>query len=385
MPAPPKLDVAVANIKAIVGHTSPMPEEAAAPLPHYERTASDAWNLLVYVERNLKRTTVYQRPYDRHFHRLSSMALVAMVEAFERFIKETAAVCIDHLGALVLDDRWNVFRLDADDLAAHFSERSLGKSLCESDTWLSCATIDERFRRILADPFSRDSKKKFFFLPTDAQVPGEGWRRDTLNIVWQLRHTIVHNAGVITRSDAAKLRLLVRAPVSAPVVLWPDKSDVQSVKMFLDDAAGVLTLRVAARLGESPHAAARRGSDAARPGDESAGARGPAARRGHHRRGRGAASLVRPAVVPRTASVSRQGAARRRRRGPGRRGRRCGPGAGRRRRARGGRRGGGRRRGRRGGRRGGRGRSARPGRRIRGCGWRGCASELRGSRPVTRR
>ena len=46
------------------------------------------------------------------------------------------------------------------------------------------------------------------------------------------------------------MRLLVRAPVSAPVVLWPDKSDVQSVKMFLDDAAGVLTLRVAARLGE---------------------------------------------------------------------------------------------------------------------------------------
>lgn len=47
MPPPPKLIVAVAAIKAIVEHTNPLPEEAAAPLPHYERTASDAWNLLV--------------------------------------------------------------------------------------------------------------------------------------------------------------------------------------------------------------------------------------------------------------------------------------------------------------------------------------------------
>jgi len=150
----------------------------------------------------------------------------------------------------VLDDRLSIFRLNGDGLAAHFAERSLGKSLCESDTWLDCATIDEKFRRILADPFSKDAKKKFFFLPTEAQVPGEGWRRETLNIVWQLRHTIVHNAGVITRSDAAKLRLLVRAPVPAPLVLWPEKSDVQSVKMFLDDLAGVLTQKVADRMGE---------------------------------------------------------------------------------------------------------------------------------------
>lgn len=60
----------------------------------------------------------------------------------------------------------------------------------------------------------------------------------------------MHNAGVITRSDAAKLRLLVRAPVSAPRVLWPEKSDVQSVKMFLDDLPSVLTQRVAARIGD---------------------------------------------------------------------------------------------------------------------------------------
>lgn len=250
MAIPAHLQAAVATIKAIPGHNTPLPGEAAAPLSHYERTANDAWNLLAYIERNLKRTSIYQGPYDRHFHRLCTRVLLALAEAFERFIKETAAVAIDHVATLLLDDRLSIFAVNGHRMAAHFAERGLGKSLCESEQWLDCDKIDERFRRILADPFSRDSRPRFFFLPAESQASGEGWRRETLSIVWQLRHTIVHNAGVITRSDAAKLRLLVKSPVAAPVVLWPDKGDVQSVKMFLGDLAMVLTQRVAKRLGE---------------------------------------------------------------------------------------------------------------------------------------
>lgn len=250
MPIPPQLVAAVDAIKAIPARGIPLPDEASAPLSHYERTANDVWNLLVYTERNLKRAPIYQKPFERHFHRLCTRILLALAEAFERFIKETAAVCIDHLAPLLLDDRLSIFSVNGHRMAAHFAERSLGKSLCESEQWLDCDKIDDRFRRILADPFSKDSKSKFFFLPTEGQKAGEGWRRDTLNVVWQLRHTIVHNAAVVTRSDAAKLRILVRSNVPAPVVLWPEKSDVQSVKMFLGDLAQELTRRVAVRLGE---------------------------------------------------------------------------------------------------------------------------------------
>jgi hypothetical protein len=80
------------------------------------------------------------------------MVLLSLVEAFERFIKETAALCIDHIGPLILDDRLKEFKLTGNTLAAHFTEKSLGKSLCESDTWLDCKEIDERFRRILSLP-----------------------------------------------------------------------------------------------------------------------------------------------------------------------------------------------------------------------------------------
>lgn len=237
------------DIAAIVQHTTQLPPEATAPISHYLRTASDSWNLLAYIERHLAKNKTYDGPRERHQHRLHRMVLLSLVEAFERFIKETAALCIDHVGPLVLDDRLKDFKLTGDTLAAHFAEKNLGKSLCESDTWLSCKDIDERFRRILADPFSKDLTPKWFLFPTEHQAKGEGWRRDALDVVWQLRHTIVHNAGVITQSDAAKLRLLVRTRVSAPVVLWPERNDVQNVKMLLADTASIVNQRVADRLG----------------------------------------------------------------------------------------------------------------------------------------
>lgn len=175
------------------------------------------------------------------------MVILSLVEAFERFVKETAALCIDHIAPLVRDDRLKDFKLTGDTLAAHFNEKSLGKSLCESVTWLDCENINLRFRRILAEPFNKDTKWHIF--PTDKQVTGEGWRSETLDVIWQLRHTIVHNAGVITQSDGAKFRLLTQAKVNAPVVLWPEKSDVQNVKMFLDDTADVVNQRVVGRIG----------------------------------------------------------------------------------------------------------------------------------------
>lgn len=236
------------GIAAIVQHTTPLPPEAEDPISHYRRTTGDCWNLLVYIERHLSQDRTYAAPRERHLHRLHRMVVLNLVEAFERFIKETAALCIDHIAPLVLDDRLKEFKLTGNTLAAHFSEKSLGKSLCESDTWLDCKEIDERFRRILGEPFSKDLK--WYLFPMESQAKGEGWRRETLDIIWQLRHTIVHNAGVITQSDGAKFRLLVRAKVNASVELWPDKSDVQNVKMFLDHTADVVNQKIVDRLGK---------------------------------------------------------------------------------------------------------------------------------------
>lgn len=69
-----------------------------------------------------------------------------------------------------------------------------------------------------------------------------------MSTLWQLRHTIAHNDGVITKSDALKLRLMIKAPVDSPRVICPTRDDLRSVKRFLDETADSINDRVAHRL-----------------------------------------------------------------------------------------------------------------------------------------
>src|SRR5262245_12574058 len=204
MPRPP-VDLA-RKIKDILHHVQPLPEEAKAPILHYRRTVADVWGALAYVERAIGQGGHYQAVVDRHLGRLYGMALVSLVEAFERFLKEVAAECVDCLADFVVDDRFNVFKVQGSALASHFGTGTLGKSLCESATWLDCEEINERFRKLLADPFQVGGQ--FFYLfPKQGQLPpGQQSLFDLMNLVWQIRHTAVHNVGVITQSDAVKLR-----------------------------------------------------------------------------------------------------------------------------------------------------------------------------------
>jgi hypothetical protein len=134
-------------------------------------------------------------------------------------------------------------------LAAHFGTETLGRSLCESATWLDCDEINDRFRKLLADPFQKEGR--FHLFPRQNQDPAsERWRFETLSLVWQLRHTVVHNVGVITQSDAIKLRLLVRAPVPAMQVLSPTRTDIRYLKQFLTETAEVSNRRIGSRLAE---------------------------------------------------------------------------------------------------------------------------------------
>ena len=86
MPRPP-IDLA-RKIKDILLHTEPLPDEAKSPILHYGRTGTDIWNALGYIEKALGGPGLYRAVGDRHLRQLYGMALVHLVEAFERFLKE---------------------------------------------------------------------------------------------------------------------------------------------------------------------------------------------------------------------------------------------------------------------------------------------------------
>lgn len=231
-------------IAQIPRHVAPMPPESERPIEHYKRGATDAYNSLLYFERKIKDKNVYPAPYERHATQLRSNVLLSLIAVFERFVKEVAALCVDHVAPFVLDDRLSVFRANARSIAANFHERSLGKALCESDTWLDCKEINERFRKLLADPFGPAN----FNLFPQASDPADGRRQATLDTLFQIRHTIAHNVSVITGSDAARLRLLVKAHVEAPMVLLLNGAHLRYAKKFLDQTASWANERIADRL-----------------------------------------------------------------------------------------------------------------------------------------
>jgi hypothetical protein len=244
----PKLDFEKL-ISQIPEHLGDLPTESARPIEHFRLDANGYWNLLRYFER--KTQEGYPGPRERHVLRLRSMVVFGLVETFERFLKETAAACIDQLAGRVIDDRFSVLSVNARAVAAHFEEKTLGKALCEADTWLNSSEINSRFGKLLADPFQLPSFKLFPDLNQKSpKSDPDLWRRTSLDILWQLRHSIAHNAGVITRSDAAKLRLLRRSPVHGQKLLQLTNGDVWYVKLFLDDLASWANARIAARLAE---------------------------------------------------------------------------------------------------------------------------------------
>lgn len=160
MPRPP-IDL-TRKIKDILTHTQELPEEAKAPILHYRRTKTDIATSLDYVHSAFRRLAspdskpgLNRDAADRHLGRFYGMALVQVIENFERFLKEVAATCIDILSAFVTDGRFNVFKIQATTLASHFDTDTIGKSLCESATWLDCDEINERFRKLLADPHQK--------------------------------------------------------------------------------------------------------------------------------------------------------------------------------------------------------------------------------------
>jgi hypothetical protein len=229
-----------ARIAEILDHVGDLPPEAEAPISHYILSSNAAVSMRRYVLRKLKETGHHPATRDKHFVALNNMVLVNLIQSFERFIKDLAAVCVDHLFDRTIDGRFDEPQVRGSSLAAHFAGSSPGKALCESGTWLDCKGINERFKDYLRHPTDAQSVFHVF-------APNSDTFR-VMNLIWQLRHTIVHNVGVITRSDAAKLRLLAKKKLPSPRILLPTPQDLRFLEAYLDNQVEDINKRAGERL-----------------------------------------------------------------------------------------------------------------------------------------
>src|SRR5207249_4993708 len=146
-----------------------------------------------------------------------------------------------------LDDRFDEFAPKrAEQIAAFVTAGSIGKALCESGTWIDNEAINKRFKALLKTPFGTDWE---FLFPEANQPPNaERDRAKTLAILWQMRHNLAHNVGVMTHSDSMKFRMLINGPVMADRRLSPSTEDLRFVKRFLSETATHTNERVGTRL-----------------------------------------------------------------------------------------------------------------------------------------
>jgi hypothetical protein len=245
VPPPTNLHQRVRNV---LQHTSPRLPEADCPIRHFERLVGIGPSLIQYVDFHIDPSGVYQGVYDRHLGHLRRMVLAEFIESFEGFLKEVAAICIDHLAPYVADDRFDEFMPRGERIAAFVNAASIGKALCESDTWLKNKSINDRFRALLKTPFG-DAWEHLF--PEANQLPAvERDRAKTLSILWHIRHNLAHNVGVITHSDCMKFRVLIGGQVSADCRLAPTTDDLRYVKRFLSETATHANQRIGARLAD---------------------------------------------------------------------------------------------------------------------------------------
>ncbi len=235
------------KIRELLSHTRPSLSDATPPIDRYEERLAECGGLLQYLGRRLTAANYYDGVYERHMTLQRRMTLVTLIEGFERFLKDLAIVCVDHLAAITYDDRFDCFSSTGTELALHFGAGDIGKAMCESETWLSNNRINERFRRLLKSPFGEDWSEQLF--PNERQRPDVA-RDDarTLAILWQVRHSITHNSGVLTEADAARLRLFAKQRLECCNEIAPSMDDIRHVTRFLKQLATDTNDRVGNRL-----------------------------------------------------------------------------------------------------------------------------------------
>ena len=235
------------KVREVLHNTVPLIAEADRPLVHFESTANAGTVLLKYIDNHMEATGVYNAVYERHFGHLRRLILAELIQSFEQFLKALAAACIDFLAPYPADDRLDAFVPSrGDKLAAFVNAASLGRALCEPDTWLSNATINSRFAKLLKSPAGADWESLY---PQSNHLPvSERPRASTLAVLWQIRHNLAHHVGVLTLSDSMKLRILSGGPVAVNCRLSPSADDIRFVKRFLSETAASTNRRVGFQL-----------------------------------------------------------------------------------------------------------------------------------------
>ena len=237
------------KVRELLSHSVPLGPQAQRPIQHFESAINVGLQLLRYIQDHIDLDTVYEAGYSRHLGHLGRMALAEMIESFERFLKELAAACVDSLARYCLDDRFDEFLpRRGDTIAAFVNAQSIGKALCESDTWINNKAINDRFSALLQSPFG--AKWEPLFPSPNEKPAAERERAATLAILWQVRHNLAHNLGVITHSDAKRFRVMIGGPVEDDCRLAPDTDDLKYIKRFLSESAEQVNVRVGTRLAE---------------------------------------------------------------------------------------------------------------------------------------
>ncbi len=244
----PKIDLNQ-KVRDLLQHTLISHAGVDSPIRNFEARANASLALIKYVDDHIQTQDIYQTVYDRHTALLHRMVLVNLVEAFERFVKELAILCVDSVASFTIDNRFESFSANGGLLAVQFNSSSVGRALCEADTWLSNSAINERFRQILKSHF--DEQPWQYLFPNQKQQPAaERDRAKTLAILWQVRHNITHNTGLLTDADACRLTLMVRSKIASGESISPDISDLRYVKRFLVETANHTNNRIGLRLAE---------------------------------------------------------------------------------------------------------------------------------------
>lgn len=122
------------KVRELLSHTVPLRSGVDSPIRNFEEQTNACFNLIKYVDDHVSTQSFYRASYNRHMSLLNRMVLVSLVEAFERFIKETAVVCVDAIAPFTIDNRFDQFTPTGGSLAAQFNAGSVGKAMCESDT-----------------------------------------------------------------------------------------------------------------------------------------------------------------------------------------------------------------------------------------------------------
>jgi len=236
-------------IQAIPTHTDELPQESRSPIGHFKHTTAELVGMLKFLAR--KAAVGRPRTAEGYLGRVRQMALVSLVESLERFFKEVAAVCVDALAPVTADDRFDKMTVSGTSLVGHYRTQTLGSALCETQVLTDCGEINKRFKGVLAPLAPAPGKKgvtEFKLLEEDS--PDYRVRYSTLQLVWQLRHTVVHNVGVVTQSDAVKLRVLAKRPVAAARLLVPTEDDIRKLVRFLEQVADFCNRRVCDQLAD---------------------------------------------------------------------------------------------------------------------------------------